>query len=83
MSHRQKYWQTSNDTKVTWSRVRYRGYGITAIEVTPKAKDISARMRIRALDEDGLLIDEITLQRPQCGGSGVPSARPGRRSVSS
>jgi hypothetical protein len=49
---------TSNDTKVTWSRVRYRGYGITAIDVTPKS------MRIRALDEDGVLIDEITLRRP-------------------
>lgn len=51
---------TSNDTKVTWSRVRYRGYGITTIDVTPE----SGTMRIRALDEEGVLIDEITLRRP-------------------
>ncbi|WP_045311835.1 purple acid phosphatase family protein [Lentzea aerocolonigenes] len=47
----------STDTKVTWSRVRYRGYGITAVDVTGKT------MKIRALDEDGALIDEITLRR--------------------
>lgn len=54
---------SSTDTKVTWSRVRYRGYGITAVDVTPKTGSTPARMKIRALDEDGVLIDEITLQR--------------------
>jgi len=53
----------STDTEVTWSRVRYRGYGITAIDVTPKTTTAPARMKIRALDEDGGLIDEITLRR--------------------
>ncbi|MEV6243203.1 metallophosphoesterase family protein [Lentzea sp. NPDC051838] len=47
----------STDTKVTWSRMRYRGYGITVVDVAAKT------MKIRALDEDGGLIDEITLQR--------------------
>ncbi|MGW6935593.1 hypothetical protein ACWGE0_36430 [Lentzea sp. NPDC054927] len=51
------------DTKVTWSRVRYRGYGITAVDVTPKANGAPARMTVRALDEDGVLIDEITVRR--------------------
>jgi hypothetical protein len=53
----------STDTKVTWSRVRYRGYGITAIDVTPAENGTPARMKIRALDEDGILVDEITVQR--------------------
>ncbi|MEU0880825.1 metallophosphoesterase family protein [Lentzea sp. NPDC005914] len=53
---------SSTDTKVTWSRVRYRGYGITAIDVSPKT-NTPAKMTIRALDENGTLIDEITLQR--------------------
>lgn len=55
---------TSTDTKVTWSRVRYRGYSITAVDVTPKANGTPARTKVRALDEFGVLIDEITLQRP-------------------
>ncbi|WHT16297.1 metallophosphoesterase family protein [Crossiella sp. CA-258035] len=45
------------DTKVGWSRVRYRGYGLVAVEVAP------ARMTVRALAEDGTLIDEITVRR--------------------
>ena len=51
------------DTKVTWSRVRYRGYGLVAVDVTPKTASSPARLTVRALDEDGVLIDEITLQR--------------------
>jgi hypothetical protein len=54
---------SSTETKVTWSRVRYRGYGITAVDVTPKTNGTPARMKVRALDEDGVPIDEITLQR--------------------
>ena len=54
---------TSIDTKVSWSRVRYRGYGLVAVDVTPKANGTPARMKVRALDEDGVLIDEITVQR--------------------
>ncbi|RAS64066.1 calcineurin-like phosphoesterase family protein [Lentzea atacamensis] len=53
----------STDTQVTWSRVRYRGYSITAVDVTPKTGSTPARMKVRALDEDGVLIDEITVQR--------------------
>lgn len=54
---------SSTETKVTWSRVRYRGYGITAVDVTPKTGTTPAKMTVRALDEDGVLIDEITIQR--------------------
>jgi hypothetical protein len=53
----------SIDTKVTWSRVRYRGYSITAVDVTPTTTNTPARMKVRALNEDGVLIDELTIQR--------------------
>ncbi|MFI6096330.1 purple acid phosphatase family protein [Lentzea sp. NPDC051213] len=45
------------DTEVAWSRVRYRGYSLVAVDVTP------GTMTVRALAEDGTLIDEITLRR--------------------
>lgn len=48
---------SSTDTKVTWSRTRYRGYSIVAVDVT------KTTMKVRALNEDGVLIDELTLQR--------------------
>lgn len=54
---------SSTDTKVTWSRVRHRGYGITAVDVSPKTNGTPAALKVRALDENGVLIDEITLQR--------------------
>ncbi|MFS8104124.1 metallophosphoesterase family protein [Lentzea alba] len=43
--------------KVTWSRVRYRGYGLVVVDVTPK------QMKVRALTETGALIDELTIRR--------------------
>jgi hypothetical protein len=49
------------DTAVTWSRVRYRGYGVGAVDVAPAAGSTSARMTVRALAEDGTLIDEVTM----------------------
>jgi hypothetical protein len=51
------------DTKVTWSRVRYRGYGLVAVDVTPATNGTAAAMVVRALAEDGTLIDEVTLRR--------------------
>lgn len=45
------------ETKVTWSRVRYRGYGLVAVDVTPDA------MTVRAVAENGDKIDEVTLRR--------------------
>ncbi|KOV88296.1 metallophosphoesterase family protein [Nocardia sp. NRRL S-836] len=49
---------SSTDTKVTWSRVRYRGYSLVAVDVTPTS------MKVRALAADGGLIDEVTIKRP-------------------
>ncbi|MCK2244453.1 MULTISPECIES: metallophosphoesterase family protein [unclassified Crossiella] len=49
--------------KVNWSRVRYRGYSLVSGEVTPAANGNPAQLRIRALTETGVLVDEITLRR--------------------
>lgn len=49
--------------KVTWSRVRYRGYGLIAVDVTPKTGSAPAQMKVRALTETGALIDELTIRR--------------------
>ncbi|MET8762468.1 metallophosphoesterase family protein [Lentzea sp. NPDC004782] len=49
--------------KVTWSRVRFRGYGLVVVDVTPKTTGAPAEMKVRALTETGALIDELTLRR--------------------
>ncbi|MCK2244454.1 MULTISPECIES: metallophosphoesterase family protein [unclassified Crossiella] len=51
------------ETKVSWSRVRYRGYSLVAVDVTPAANGTPAQLKVRALAEDGTLIDEITVRR--------------------
>ncbi|MBP2478659.1 hypothetical protein JOF53_007531 [Crossiella equi] len=51
------------DTKVGWSRVRYRGYGLVAVEVSPAVNGAVARMVLRSLAEDGTPVDEITVRR--------------------
>ncbi|GAA3652497.1 calcineurin-like phosphoesterase family protein [Lentzea atacamensis] len=49
--------------KVTWSRVRYRGYGLVVVDVTPRTNGAPAQMKVRALTETGALVDELTLRR--------------------
>ncbi|MGW7443939.1 hypothetical protein [Kitasatospora sp. NPDC054795] len=49
--------------KVTWSRVRYTGYCLVAVEVTPAAAGRPARMEVRSLTEDGTAVDRATVQR--------------------
>lgn len=48
--------------KVTWSRVRYRGYGLIVVDVEPRT-DKPAQMKVRALTETGALVDEFTIRR--------------------
>jgi hypothetical protein len=43
--------------------VRYRGYGLVAVDVTPKTGSTPAQMKVRALTETGALIDELTIRR--------------------
>lgn len=49
--------------KVTWARVRYTGYCVVAIDVTPAAAGKPARMELRSLTEDGTVVDRVTVQR--------------------
>lgn len=49
--------------KVTWSRVRYRGYSLVHVEVTPTVGGTPGRLKVRALTEDNVLVDEVTLRR--------------------
>lgn len=49
--------------EVTWSRVRYRGYGLVVVDVTPKTNGAPAQMKVRALTETGALVDELTIRR--------------------
>ncbi|MEU3563021.1 metallophosphoesterase family protein [Kitasatospora sp. NPDC006786] len=53
----------SQTVKVTWSRVRYTGYCLVAVEVTPAAAGRPARMEVRSLTEDGTAVDRVTVQR--------------------
>ncbi|AHH99135.1 metallophosphoesterase [Kutzneria viridogrisea] len=52
-----------HQVKVTWSRVRYRGYSLVAVDVTPAANGTPAQLKVRALTEKGTLVDEITVRR--------------------
>jgi hypothetical protein len=53
----------ATDTKVTWSQVRYRGYGLVAVDVTPAANGTPAQLVVRGLAENGDKIDEVTVRR--------------------
>jgi hypothetical protein len=43
--------------------VRYRGYGLVVVDVTPGTKGSPAQMKVRALTETGALVDELTIRR--------------------
>ncbi len=49
--------------ETAWSRVRYTGYCLLAVEVTPAAPGRAARMEVRSLTEDGILVDALTVRR--------------------
>ncbi|MFJ8473300.1 purple acid phosphatase family protein [Kitasatospora sp. NPDC094011] len=50
--------------EVTWSRVRYTGYCLVAVDVTPAvAGGAPARMEVRSVTEDGTAVDRVTVQR--------------------
>jgi hypothetical protein len=54
---------SAKETKVTWSRVRYRGYSLVQVEATPAANGTPAQLKVRGIAEDSTVIDEVTLQR--------------------
>ena len=48
---------------VHWSRVRYTGYCLVSIDVTPAAPGRPARMEVSSLIEDGTAVDRFTVRR--------------------
>ncbi len=49
--------------KVTWSRVRYTGYCLIALDVAPASGDTPAQLTARALTEDGTVVDRFVVRR--------------------
>ncbi|MEV6606567.1 metallophosphoesterase family protein [Kutzneria sp. NPDC051319] len=49
--------------KVSWSRVRYTGYCLVAVDVVPATATTPAKMTVRSLTEDGTAVDQFTVQR--------------------
>jgi hypothetical protein len=49
--------------KVTWSRVRYAGYCLVAVDVVPGTATTPAKMTVRSLTEDGTAVDQFTVSR--------------------
>jgi 3',5'-cyclic AMP phosphodiesterase CpdA len=48
---------------VAWSRVRYTGYGLLVVDVTPPFFGGRTTMQVRALNESGTEVDRFTLSR--------------------
>jgi hypothetical protein len=48
---------------VTWSRVRYTGYALVVVDVTPPVFGQPTTMLVRGLNESGVEIDNVTLRR--------------------
>jgi hypothetical protein len=53
---------TENET-VTWSQVRYTGYEILVVDVTPPGYGGTTTMLVRAVNEYGTEVDRVTLAR--------------------
>ena len=53
---------TETKETVTWSRVRYTGYGLVVVDVNPSSFG-PATMLVRALNENSEEIDRFTLAR--------------------
>jgi hypothetical protein len=49
--------------EVDWSRSRFEGYSLAAVDVVPARKGATTLMTIRVLDPAGTEIDRVTLQR--------------------
>jgi hypothetical protein len=49
--------------RVAWSRVRYTGYGVLVVDVTPPFFGGRTTMQVRALNESGTEVDSFTLSR--------------------
>lgn len=50
--------------QVDWSRARFRGHCVLCVDVSPAASSAGASLRLRALDQQGRVVDTVTLRRP-------------------
>ncbi len=48
---------------MTWSQVRYTGYCLLVVAVTPASPGVAPTLAVTALDEYGATIDDFTLYR--------------------
>ena len=48
---------------MAWSRVRYTGYCLVVVDVTPAGTGVTPTMVVRGLDEYGAELDTFTLYR--------------------
>jgi hypothetical protein len=55
--------KTTETVDVAWSRVRYTGYGLIAIDVAPAQSGRQTTMTAQALTESGTEVDRFTLVR--------------------
>jgi hypothetical protein len=55
--------QQTETVEVTWSRIRYTGYGLIAIDVAPAPSGRRTTLTARALTESGTEVDRFTLVR--------------------
>ncbi|WP_020664622.1 purple acid phosphatase family protein [Amycolatopsis benzoatilytica] len=49
--------------QVTWSRIRYTGYCLVAVDAIPARPGKPARLNVRSVTEDGTEVDQFTVQR--------------------
>ncbi|HEY4019792.1 MAG TPA: phosphoesterase, partial [Pseudonocardiaceae bacterium] len=55
--------KTTETIQVNWSRVRYTGYGLIAVDVAPAQSGRQTTLTARALTESGTEVDRFTLVR--------------------
>jgi hypothetical protein len=55
--------KTTETVEVNWSRVRYTGYGLIAVDVAPASAGRQSTLTLRALTESGTEVDRFTLVR--------------------
>jgi hypothetical protein len=48
---------------VEWSRVRYTGYCLLVVDVTPPSFGRATTLLVRGLNENGVEVDRVTLAR--------------------
>jgi hypothetical protein len=66
---------------IDWSAVRSTDYSLIVVDVTPLTASRTATMHIRAVSEDGTVIDDVTLERPAKAGLRAVGTTPSTTTV--